>query len=56
MRLTGHTVRGAVASEGGRHGLFLQVGTTQELEALRAGKFVETAGQWIAIFNLGGKY
>jgi len=37
-------------------GLFVKVGTTQELEALEAGKVVEAAGQRIAIFNLGGKY
>ena len=37
-------------------GLFVKVGTTQELEALEAGKLVEVTGQRIAIFNLGGKY
>ena len=37
-------------------GLFVKVGTTQELDALEAGKFVEASGQRIAIFNLGGKY
>ena len=37
-------------------GLFVKVGTTQELGALKAGKLVEAAGQRIAIFNLGGKY
>jgi hypothetical protein len=37
-------------------GLFVKVGTTQELDALEAGKLVEAAGQRIAIFNLGGKY
>jgi nitrite reductase/ring-hydroxylating ferredoxin subunit len=37
-------------------GLFVKVVTTQELEALEAGKLVEAAGQRIAIFNLGGKY
>ncbi len=37
-------------------GLFVKVGTTQELEALEVGKLVEAAGQRIAIFNLGGKY
>ena len=37
-------------------GLFVKVGTTQELEALEAAKLVEAAGQRIAIFNLGGKY
>ena len=33
-------------------GLFVKVGTTQELEALAAGKLVEASGQRIAIFNL----
>jgi nitrite reductase/ring-hydroxylating ferredoxin subunit len=37
-------------------GLFIKVGTTQELEALEAGKVVEAGGQRIAIFNLSGKY
>ncbi len=37
-------------------GLFVKVVTTQELDALEAGKLVEAAGQRIAIFNLGGKY
>ena len=37
-------------------GLFVKVGTTQELEALEAGKLVEAVGQRIAIFNVGGKY
>ena len=37
-------------------GLFIKVGSTQELEALEAGKLVEAAGQRIAIFNQGGKY
>ena len=32
-------------------GLFVKVGTTQELEALEAGQLVEAAGQRIAIFN-----
>ncbi len=34
-------------------GLFIKVGTAQELEALEAGQLVEAAGQRIAIFNLG---
>jgi len=37
-------------------GLFIKVGTTQELEALEAGKLVEAAGERIAVFNAGGKY
>ena len=37
-------------------GLFVKVGTTQELEALEAGKLVEAAGQRVAVFNAGGKY
>jgi nitrite reductase/ring-hydroxylating ferredoxin subunit len=37
-------------------GLFIKIGTTQELEALKAGKLVEAAGQQIAVFNVGGKY
>jgi len=37
-------------------GLFVKVGTTQELEPLEAGKLVEAPGQRIAIFNLSGKY
>jgi len=37
-------------------GLFVKVGTTQELEALESGKLVEALGQRIAIFNLSGKY
>jgi hypothetical protein len=37
-------------------GLFVKVGTTQELEALEAGKLVEAAGQRIAIFNVGGRF
>jgi len=37
-------------------GLFIKVGTTQELEALEGGKLVEAAGQRIAIFNVGGRY
>jgi nitrite reductase/ring-hydroxylating ferredoxin subunit len=37
-------------------GLFIKVGTTQELDALEAGKLVEAIGQRIAIFNVGGKY
>src|SRR5712692_5160940 len=37
-------------------GLFVKVGTTQELEALEVGKVVEAGGQRIAVFNLGGKY
>jgi nitrite reductase/ring-hydroxylating ferredoxin subunit len=36
--------------------MFVNVGTTQELEALEGGKLVEAAGQRIAIFNVGGKY
>ena len=37
-------------------GLFVKVGTTQELEALEAGKLVEAVGQRIAVFNVGGQY
>src|SRR5438067_8479291 len=37
-------------------GLFVKVGTIQELEALEAGKLVEAAGQRTGVFNVGGKY
>ena len=37
-------------------GLFIKVGTTQELDALKAGKLVEAIGQRIVIFNVDGKY
>jgi nitrite reductase/ring-hydroxylating ferredoxin subunit len=56
LRLTHHS---RIADRTGKEvamGLFMKVGSTQELEALEAGKLVEAAGHRIAIFNQGGKY
>jgi nitrite reductase/ring-hydroxylating ferredoxin subunit len=35
---------------------FVKVGSTADFEGSEAGKLVETGGQRIAIFNLGGSY